>query len=100
MQDNHEIEKKILHDYHSNKYNTNQEFNNLMVDNFAARLKQAKLAPKADTADFVKEKDFNDKLKVFNKKVTSNKTKHVVAEKKLTDLRERVDKYQENYMNF
>ena len=47
-----------------------------MGDNFAARLAQANLATKANIADFVKE----------IKKITSNETKHVEAEKRLTDL--------------
>ena len=29
-------------------------------------------------ADFVKKTDFDEKLKSYNKKVTSNKTKHVL----------------------
>ena len=36
--------------------------------------------------DFVEKKDFDDTLKNLNKKVTSNKTKHIEAEKKITDL--------------
>ena len=76
LQDNSEIGKEILGHDHNNEYNTTREFNNLMVDNFDARLKQAKLAAKADIADFVKKTDFNDKLKIFNKKrfFKSNKT--------------------------
>ena len=54
--------------------------------NFAARLKQTNLASKNDFADFVKQTDFDDKLKNINKKVTLNKTKYVAVEKKLTDL--------------
>ena len=46
------------------------------------RLAQANLTSNADIANFVKETDFYDKLKNLNKKVTSNKTKHVEAEKK------------------
>ena len=88
MQDNPQIEKKILDHDHNNKCNTTQEFDNLTVVNFAGRIKQAKLATKSDIADFVKKTDFNDKLKCFNKKVTLNKTRHVEAEKKLNDLRE------------
>ena len=68
LQDNSEIGKEILDYDHDNEYNTTREFNNLMVDNFDARLKQAKLAAKADIADFVKKTDFNDKLNIFNKK--------------------------------
>ena len=46
-----EIEKK-LNDDHGNKYITTQEFNRLTAENFAARLKQANLATKAEIADF------------------------------------------------
>ena len=60
-----------------------------MADNFAVRLTQEKLATKADIADFVKEADFGNKLKTVNKKFTSNKTKHVEAEKKLSDLNQK-----------
>ena len=57
------------------------EFNKLTAENFAARLVEAKIATKADIADLIKKTDFDDKLKNLNKKVTSNKTKHVEAEK-------------------
>ena len=46
---------------HSNRYTT-QELNNLTVENFAARLAQAKLATKDDTANLIK-KNVLDKLK-------------------------------------
>ena len=51
---------------------------------FAARLAQANLARKNDISDFVKKTDFVDKIKYLNKKVTSNKTKNLEAEKKIT----------------
>ena len=54
-----------------------------MTKTFAARLAQAKLATKADIADFVKKTDFDEKLKKNNKKVTSNRTKHVEGKNKL-----------------
>ena len=38
----------------------------------------------------IEKTDFDDKLKKLNKKVTSNKTKHIEAEKKLTDLTNKV----------
>ena len=61
-----QTEKKITdHD----KYITNQEFNKLISDNFTARLSQAKLASKNDTAYFVKKASFDDKLKDFDKKM-------------------------------
>ena len=45
--------KKNPTDYdHSNRYTT-QELNNLTVENFAARLAQAKLATKVDTANLI-----------------------------------------------
>ena len=75
-----EIEKKTT-DHDHTKYITTQEFNKLTSDNFAARLPQAKLATKFDIAYFVKKKtDFDDKPKNLNKKVTSNKRKHVLVE--------------------
>ena len=74
-----EIEKKIT-DNNYDKYFTTQEFNKLTVQIFAARLAEAILASKTDIADFVKKADFDDKLKNLNKKVTSNKTKHVPVE--------------------
>ena len=51
------------YDYNNNTYNTNQEFNKLKKENFTARLRQAKLAAKTDISDFVKVKDFYEKLK-------------------------------------
>ena len=66
--------KQLDHDYA--KYITTQESNTLSAENFTATLKQANLATKAHIADFVKETDFNNKLKNLNKNVTSNKTKH------------------------
>ena len=46
-----DIEKKIP--YHD-KYITTEELNKLRTENFAERLKQAKLSMKDDIADFVK----------------------------------------------
>ena len=57
-----------------------------MSENFAARLKPAKWATKNDIADFVKNTDFDKKLASINKKVTSNKTRHVEVDKKLNNL--------------
>ena len=56
------------------KYFTTPEFNNLTVENFAARLKQPNLVTKTD---------FDDKLTSFNRKITSNKTKYLEVQKKL-----------------
>ena len=49
------IEKKTLN-HNLDKYITTQEFNKLTKENFAARLKEAKLATKDDIGDFVKKK--------------------------------------------
>ena len=68
-----EIENKIASDHDHDKYITTQKFNNVASANFTARLAQANLAYKSDTANFIKQKDFDDKLKKLNKNVTSNK---------------------------
>ena len=65
-----EIEKKI----------TDHEFNKLTSDNCTSILKQPNLASRNDIPDFVKKADFNNKLRKLNENVTSNKTKHVLAE--------------------
>ena len=59
-----EIEKKIPNRY---KYISTPEFNKLTGESYAARLKQANLVIKTD---------FDDRLKSFNKPITSNETKH------------------------
>ena len=64
-----EIENKITTDRDHDKYITTQEFNKLTSQNFNARFKQANLASKNDFANFVKQTDFDNKLKY----VTSNK---------------------------
>ena len=75
---------------------------NLIINGkkFAARLAQAKLAIKADIDGFVEKTDFEDKLKNVNKKVTSNKTEYVEAEKKLIDLRNKVAQISEKGYGF
>ena len=56
------IEKKIV-DLDHDRYITNQEFNKLTAEHFAARLKQTNLASKNDIDDFLKKKaDFDNKL--------------------------------------
>ena len=80
------IEKKQLEHDHNNKYITTKEFNRLTAENFTGRLKQANLATESDIDDFVEKAGFDDKLRISNKKVTSNKTKQVEVKKKLTDL--------------
>ena len=46
-----------------------QEFNELTVEKFAARLKEAKLATKDDIANFVGKTDSDGKLKILIKKL-------------------------------
>ena len=58
------------------KYITTSEFNKVMTEIFAARLKQASLV----------KTDFDNKLTIFNKRITSNKTKHLQVQKKLNSL--------------
>ena len=84
-----EIEKKIT-DHDHDKYITTQEINELTSENFVTRLAQANLASKNDIAALVKRSDFDDKLKNLNKNVASNKRKHAEAEKKITDLTNKV----------
>ena len=81
--------KRVLDNYHS-KYISTEEFNRLTAENLATSLKKANLPTKGDFDDFVEKTDFNDKLNNLNKKVTSNKTKHVETQKKLTDLTNKV----------
>ena len=71
-----EIKKKIL-----SHHFTTPEFNMLTTENVAVKLKQAKLATKDGIEDFVKKADFDEKLININKKVISNQTKHMEAEK-------------------
>ena len=58
-----------------------------MAEKFGKRLKQANSGKKKDTTDFVKNTDFDNKLKSINKKITS---KNVETEKNLNDLAEKV----------
>ena len=71
-----EIEKKV-----SNK---------LAPENFSTRLKEANLESKSDIAASVKKVDFDDKIKNVNKKVTSNKAKHVLVQNELNELSKKV----------
>ena len=71
-----EIENE-LNNHNHDKHIDTQEFNTLAADVFNARLKQA---------NFVTKTDFDDKLSNLNRKITSNKTKHVLAENELKKL--------------
>ena len=73
----------VVHD-HDNQYFTTPEFNKLLAEDFAARIKQVNVATKANFDDFVEKTD--EKLKTLNKNFTSNKTKNLETEKKLTNL--------------
>ena len=60
-----DVENKIPD---SSKYITTQEFNKATAENLEARLKQA---------DLVNKTGFYNKLTSLNKRITSNKTKHL-----------------------
>ena len=59
----------------------------LTSKNFAARLKQPNLASKSNIVDLVKKTDFDNKLLGFNKRINSNKIKHVFIENELNELK-------------
>ena len=66
--------KNKLNNHNHDKYIDTQEFNKLAADVFNARIAQANLIPKTD---------FDDKLSNLNRKITSNKAKHVLIENEL-----------------
>ena len=72
-----EIEKKFT-DHKHDKYITTPEFNKLTAENFSARLAQANLITKTD---------FDAKLSSLNRKIVSNKTKHLLIENELKKLK-------------
>ena len=65
---------KKISDHNHYRYITTSEFNKLTGENVAARLTQENLVTKTD---------FAAKLKSLNKKINSNKTKHLLAENEL-----------------
>ena len=69
--------KKKKNDHSYDKYITTPEFNKLTAENFAATLAQANL---------VTTTDFDDKLKNFNKKINSNKIKHLLVKNEWKNL--------------
>ena len=69
-----EIENK-LNNHNHDKYIDTSEFNKLAVDVFNARIAQANLMTKTD---------FDTKLLSLNRKITQNKTKHLLVENKLS----------------
>ena len=68
--------KKKIND--NDKYITTPEFNKLTTEYFKARLVHTYLVTK---------KDFDTKLKDINKRITSNKTKHLLLENELKKLK-------------
>ena len=72
-----EIEKKLI-DHNHDKYITTPKFNTLAADVFSARLSQANLITKTD---------FDAKLSSLNRKITSNKSKHLLVENELKKLK-------------
>ena len=72
-----EIENK-LNNHNHDKYITTPEFNTLATNVFNARLAPANLVTKTD---------FDAELSSLNRKITSNKSKHLLAEKELKKLK-------------
>ena len=68
-----DIEKKNT-DHNHEKYITISEFNKLTTENFNARLVQANLITKTD---------FDSRLQSLNKRITSNKTNHLLIKNEL-----------------
>ena len=60
-----------FNNHNHDKYIATQEFNKLAADVFNAKIAQANLITKTD---------FDDKLSNLNRKITSNKTRHVLVE--------------------
>ena len=75
-----EIEKKVS-DHNHDKYITTPEFNILAARVFNARLAQA---------DLITKTYFDGRLQSLNKKINSNKTKHLLVETELKKL-EKID---------
>ena len=71
-----DIKKKIT-DHNHDKCFTTREFNTMAADVFNARLAQVNVMTKTD---------FDAKLSALNKKITSNRTKHLLIENELTKL--------------
>ena len=74
------IPNKILD---SDKNISTPKFNKSTRQNFAGRLKQVNWAKENHLADIVKKTDSDEKLRISNNKVTSDKAEHVEAKKKL-----------------
>ena len=61
-------------------YITTLEFNKLIAENVSSRLAQTNLGSKNDVTNFFKKADIDDELNNLNKKITSNKIKHILVE--------------------
>ena len=67
-----------LNKHNHDKYIDTQKFNRLAADNFNARIAQANLITKTD---------FDAKLSSLNREITANKTKHLLVENELNELK-------------
>ena len=94
-----EIKKKIT-DHNHDKYITTPKFAKFAVETFDLRLKRANLVSKTDIANFVKKKDFDNKLLSLNKRINSNKAKHVLVENELNELSKTLNYYQRKIIIF
>ena len=72
-----EIENKLI-DHNHDKYIDTQGFNKLAANVFNGRVAQAKLITKTE---------FDSKLSSLNRKITSNKTKHLLVENELNKIK-------------
>ena len=74
---NTEIEKKLTEHNHD-KYIDTSEFNKLATNIFNARIAQTNVISKTD---------FDSKLSNLNRKISTNKTKHLLVENELNKLK-------------
>ena len=72
-----EIEKELT-DHNNDKYIITPEFNTLAADVFNGRLAKTNLITKAD---------FDAKLSSLNRKITANKSKHLLVKNELKKLK-------------
>ena len=70
--------KKKLNNHNRDKYIDTSEFNTLATNVFNARLVQANLITKTD---------FDAKLSSLNRKITQNKSKHLLVENELNKFK-------------
>ena len=70
--------ENTLNNHNHDKYINTSEFNKLAADVFNARLAQANLITKTD---------FDAKLSSLNRKITQNKSKHLLVENELNKLK-------------